>query len=159
MRRVTRSVLPVVTQKALARRQEKVNQARADGTLNVERHWKGARKTKPLQTVLKTLKQMAGMRERCMYCGDSHVDLLQLDRREALEAGYRKTHRRILALFERALKQSDVDAQVLCHDLNEADDHGLLGWHLTGTGQLLSPFREFRAKHPKAWDACAAALT
>ncbi len=246
MRRVTRSALPVATQNALHRRQEKVNQARADGTLNVERHWKGARKTKALQTVLKTLKQMAGMRERCMYCGDSHgtdiehfwpkapypermfrwpnlllcctecgrfkgnvfpldadaqpllvdpsevnpwdfidfnpdtctfvarydlateapsargaktVDLLQLDRREALEAGYRKTHRRILALFERALQQSDVDPDALCHELSEADDHGLLGWYLTGTGQHLSPFRETRAKHPKAWDACAAALT
>jgi hypothetical protein len=87
------------------------------------------------------------------------VDLLQLDRREALVAGYRKTHGRILAIFERALQQSDVDAQVLCHDLNEADDHGRLGWYLTGTGQLLSPFRAFRAKHPKARDACAAALT
>jgi hypothetical protein len=90
MRRVTRCALSVATQKALDRHQETINQARADGTLNVERQWKGARKTKPLQTVLKTLKQMAGMRERCMYCGDSHVDLLQLDRREALEAGYRK---------------------------------------------------------------------
>lgn len=246
MRRVTRSVLPVATQKALARRQEKVDQARAVGTLNVEAQWKGARKTKPLQTVLKTLKQMAGLRERCMYCGDSHgtdiehfwpktpypermfrwpnlllcctecgrfkgnvfpldagaqpllvdpsevnpwdfidfnpdtctfvarydlateapsargaktVDLLQLDRREALEAGYRKTHRRILALFERALQQSDVDPDALCQDLNEADDHGLLGWYLTGTGQHLSPFREIRAKHPKAWDVCVAALT
>jgi hypothetical protein len=159
MRRVTRSVLPVATQKALDRHQARVNQARADGTLNVERHWNGARKTKPLQTVLKILKQMAGLRERCMYCGDSHVALLQLDRREALEAGYRKTHRRILALFERALQHSDVDADALCHDLSEADDHGLLGWYLTGTGQHLSPFREIRAKHPNAWDVCVAALT
>ncbi|RKT46378.1 hypothetical protein BDD21_3890 [Thiocapsa rosea] len=46
MRRVTRSALPVATQKALDRHQEMVNQARADGTLNVERQWKGARKTK-----------------------------------------------------------------------------------------------------------------
>lgn len=246
MRRVTRSVLPVATQKALDRHQERVNQRRAYGTLNVEKQWKGARKTKPLQTVLKTLKQMAGLRERCMYCGDSHgtdiehfwpktpypermfrwpnlllcctecgrfkgnvfpldadeqpllvdpsevnpwdfidfnpdtctfvarydlateapsargaktVALLQLDRREALEAGYRKTHRCILALFERALQHSDVDADALCRDLSEADDHGLLGWYLTGTGQHLSPFREIRAKHPKAWDVCVAALT
>jgi hypothetical protein len=90
---------------------------------------------------------------------ERHVDLLQLDRREALVAGYRKTHGRILAIFERALQHSDVDAHVLCHDLNEADDHGRLGWYLTGTGQLLSPLRAFRATHPKAWDACAAALT
>jgi len=184
MRRVTRSPLPAPTQAALNRRQQAADKKRASGTLKVQSTWDGARKTKPLVTVLKALKEMAGERERCMYCGDSHgtdiehfwpktpyperlfrwanmllcctecgrfkgerfpldltglpllvdpssvnpwdyldfnpdtynfvarfdlatnapslrgaktVELLQLDRREALEAGYRKTHRRILA--------------------------------------------------------------
>jgi hypothetical protein len=72
MRRVTRRSLPAPTQLALDKRQQTANQDRANGTLNVERQWKSARKTKPLLTVLKTLKEMAGERERCMYCGDSH---------------------------------------------------------------------------------------
>jgi uncharacterized protein (TIGR02646 family) len=246
MRRVTRRSLPPPTQVALDRRQQRADQKRASGTLNVEGEWKGARKTKPLMTVLKTLKNMAGERERCMYCGDSHgtdiehlwpkspypermfrwpnmllcctecgrfkgnvfpvdtnglpllvdpsevnpwdfldfnpdtctfvarfdlaanapslrgaktVELLQLDRREALEAGYRRTHKRILALAERALQQAIVDADALALDLSEADDHGLLGWYLSGTGQRLSPFRDLRARHPEAWAACVEALT
>jgi len=246
MRRVARRALPAPTQLALDRRQQTADQKRASGTLTVQSEWDGARKTKALKTVLKTLKEMAGERERCMYCGDSHgtdiehfwpktpypermfgwpnmllcctecgrfkgnlfpldagglpllvdpsahspwdfldfnpdtctfvarfdlatgapslrgaktVELLQLDRREALEAGYRKTHRRVLALVERTLGQSTVDADGLCQELCEADDHGLLGWYLSGTGQHLSPFRELRAKHPQAWAACVAALT
>jgi uncharacterized protein (TIGR02646 family) len=246
MRCVTRRVLPAPTQLALDRRQQTANQKRASGTLTVQSEWDGARKTKVLKTVLRALKDMAGERERCMYCGDSHgtdiehfwpktpypermfrwpnlllcctecgrfkgnlfpldtgglpllvdpsadnpwdfldfnpdtctfvarfdlaagapssrgaktVDLLQLDRREALEAGYRKTHRRILALVERTLGQSTVDPDGLCQELSEADDHGLLGWYLSGTGQHLSPFRELRAKHPQAWAACVATLS
>jgi uncharacterized protein (TIGR02646 family) len=246
MRRVTRRALPAPTQLALDRRQQTADQKRASGTLTVQSAWDGARKTKALKTVLKTLKEMAGERERCMYCGDSHgtdiehfwpktpypermfqwpnmllcctecgrfkgdsfpldpggtpllvdpsavnpwefldfnpdtctfvarfdrianapsiegvktVELLQLDRREALEAGYRKTHKRILAVAERAMQQVAVDAETLRVELSEADDHGLVGWYLSGTGQQLSPFRELRALHPQAWAACVAALT
>jgi uncharacterized protein (TIGR02646 family) len=72
MRRITRIALPAPTQKALDRRQDKADGKRAAGTLNVEAEWKSARKTKPLKSALCTLKIMAGHRERCMYCGDSH---------------------------------------------------------------------------------------
>jgi len=41
--------------------------------------------------------------------GAKTVELLQLDRREALEAGYRKTHNRILTAVERALQQDTID--------------------------------------------------
>lgn len=246
MRRVTRSRLPASTQLALDRRQQRADQKWVSGTLKIEREWKGARKTKPLMTVLKTLKAMAGERERCMYCGDSHgtdiehfwpktpypgrmfgwpnmllcctecgrfkgnlfpldanglpllvdptavnpwdfldfnpdtynfvarfdlatnapslhgvktVELLQLDRREALEAGYRKTHKRILIVVELALQEDTIDADALCEQLDEVDDHGLLGWYRYGTGQNLSPFCELRAKHPEVWAACVAVLT
>jgi hypothetical protein len=87
------------------------------------------------------------------------VDLLQLDRREALEAGYRKTHKRILDLAERAAHQDTVDIDGLLTQLSEADDHGLLGWYFSGTGQNLKPFPELRAKHPAAWASCVAAFT
>lgn len=247
MRRVTRSALPAPTQAALDGRHQTVIQKRASGaTLDVQGIWNAARKTKPLATALKTLKAMAGERERCMYCGDSHgtdiehfwpktphpermfrwpnmllcctecgrfkgnafpldtqgaallidptadnpwdfldfnpdthnfvarfdlatsapslrgaktVELLQLDRREALEAGYRKTHRRIRAEVEAVLQQDAVDADALCERLRDADDHGLLGWYLIGTGQQTSPFRDLRTKHPHVWVACVDALT
>ena len=81
---------------------------------------------------------------------------LQLDRREALEAGYRKTHKRILIVVELALQEDTIDADALCEQLDEVDDHGLLGWYLSGTGQNLNPFCELRAKHPAAWAACVA---
>lgn len=247
MRRFTRCALPAPTQAALDRRQQMADQQLAKGvTLDVQSTWNGARKTKPLTTALRTLKEMAGERERCMYCGDSHgtdiehfwpktpypermfrwpnmllcctecgrfkgnlfpldtnglpllvdpsaddpwqyldfnpdtcnfvarfdlaanapslrgaktVELLQLDRREALEAGYRKTHRRILAAVETAVQQDKVDPEALCEGLREADDHGLLGWYLTGTGQNTTPFAELRDKHPQAWAACVDVLT
>jgi uncharacterized protein (TIGR02646 family) len=197
VRRLIRTALPAQTEQALARRQQTADGKRVAGTLTVTQEWKQARKTKPLKTVLGVLKQMAGERERCMYCGDSHgtdiehfwpkarypdrmfrwlnmllccaecgrfkgdqlpldanglpmmldpssenpwdfidfnpdtctfvarfdltsnapfargaktIEVLQLDRREALEAGYRKTHRRILALAEQAIDQANLSA-------------------------------------------------
>ena len=38
----------------------------------MDRTWKTARQTKPLKTALGVLQKMAGPRQRCMYCGDSH---------------------------------------------------------------------------------------
>lgn len=72
MRRVTRPVLPGKVQAYLNKRQSAANQRRALGTLDIERDWKSARQTKTIGTVLKTLQQMTGVRERCMYCVDSH---------------------------------------------------------------------------------------
>ena len=57
------------------------------------------------------------------------------------------------------MQQDTVDADALCEGLREADDHGLLGWYITGTGQNTSPFLELRVKHPQVWAACADALT
>jgi uncharacterized protein (TIGR02646 family) len=72
MRRIARVALPTSTQKALDRKQNDADQLRAAGTLDVERVWKSSRQTKPLKTALGILKTMAGPRERCMYCSDSH---------------------------------------------------------------------------------------
>lgn len=245
MRRVRRSALPPPTQAALDGKQTAANLAQAAGTLDLDKTWNSARKSKPLKTALAALRTMAGERQRCMYCGDSHgtdiehfwpkkphpdrmfrwlnlllccaecgrftgdrfaldtvgapllidptadnpwdyldfnpdtntfvarfdpdgnaqfpkgletVAALQLDRREALEAGYRKTHRRIVAAVDSAVQQALPDAPSLCEALREADDHGLLGWYLGGTGQSLPPFSELRARHPDVWDACVLAL-
>lgn len=245
MRRITRSFLPAPTEKALNKNQAASDSKRIAGTLNVQKEWNGARKTKSLTIVLQALRVMAGKRERCMYCGDSHgtdidhfwpktpypekmfiwtnlvlsctecgrfkgerfplqsaapqlidptaedpwefldfdpgtgnivsrydpavgdwkskgsatVELLQLDRREALAAVYQKTHLRIKAVVQKNLQQSPPDAITVIEALREADDHGLLGWYFTVSGANESPFREFREHHPTVWQSCEAALT
>ena len=244
MRRITRTPLPPATRAALERRQTNTDTKRAAGSLDIEREWKSARQTKPLKTVHGTLKAMAGQRERCMYCCDSHgtdiehfwpktdypdkafqwpnlllcctecgrfkgnrfpienampklvdptvedpwlfldfdaatgvivarfdlatgaenpkgaetVNGLQLDRREALNDGYLKTWRRLATSLEAVLNQGQPDANALIASLAELDDHGLLGWCFTGTGQNVAPFETLRVDHPIVWAACAQAL-
>jgi uncharacterized protein (TIGR02646 family) len=72
MRKVTRPALPKAAQTYLNKRQTKVNADLAAGTLNIEQAWKAARQTLAMGTVLSSLRQMMGPRERCMYCVDSH---------------------------------------------------------------------------------------
>lgn len=68
MRRVFRRALPAGAAAYLLRKQQKLdNSNRA-----VEPFWNGARKTKTMGSVVQVLKEMAGPRERCMYCADSH---------------------------------------------------------------------------------------
>ena len=244
MRHIVRIDLPRATQKALDDRQERANEKRAAGTLNIEKEWKGARQTRPLKTALSALKTMAGERERCMYCGDSHgtdiehfwpktpypermfrwpnlllcctecgrfkgecfpvdndtpvlvdptaddpwwhldfdpdtgniaarfdtqandwsprgmktVEVLQLDRREALNASYQKTWRRLRIHLEAAIQDAPPDPDILADALREVDDHGLLGWCFIGTGRNVAPFSTFRQQHPDVWNACEQAL-
>ena len=245
MRRIIRNDLPQGTKKALDDRQENANEKRAAGTLDIEKEWKSARQTRPLKTALSALKTMAGERQRCMYCGDSHgtdidhfwpktpypermfrwlnlllsctecgrfkgdrfpvdngtavlldptaddpwrhldfdpdtgniaarfdtdandwsqrgmktVEILQLDRREALNASYQKTWRRLRIRLEAAIHEAAPDSGVLANALREADDHGLLGWCITGTGRNVAPLSKFRQEHPDVWNACEQALT
>ncbi len=72
MRRISRKPLPAATSAALGRRQQDADAKRAAGNLDVEREWKSGRQTKPLKTAIGMLRTMAGRRERCMYCCDSH---------------------------------------------------------------------------------------
>jgi len=78
------------------------------------------------------------------------VEILQLDRREALSAGYTRTFNRLSSLIARALIEGVPRVSELIPSLQEADDHGLLGWCLLGTGQNISPFSDFRKEHPEA---------
>lgn len=244
MRRVTRAQLEADVLRKLEKRQAKANRKYAEGSLDVEREWKGARKTRPLQTVFAILKGMMGARERCMYCLDSHgtdiehfwpktpypekmfvwlnlllcctecgrlkgsrfplaedrpllidptaenpwlhldfdpitgnvvarfdvqandwspkglktVEVLQLDRREALAAGYRKTFLRLSALVEQSLATVAPTAADLMTALREVDDHGLLDWCFLGSGQTVNPFSSLRKNHPQTWAECVAAL-
>ncbi len=76
MRRVERLPLPVPAQSYLDGRQARLDADLAQGAVNVDRAWAAARKTKSVggdgRSVLSTLRQMSGARQRCMYCLDSH---------------------------------------------------------------------------------------
>jgi uncharacterized protein (TIGR02646 family) len=87
------------------------------------------------------------------------VDLLQLDKREALSEGYKRTLRRLSKIVERALARvGPPDTAALCHELQEADDHGLIEWCFFGSGRDDSPFRELRTNHARVWGDCSARL-
>ena len=86
------------------------------------------------------------------------VEVLQLDRREALAAGYRRTLRRLAAVVERHLSESAPAAGELVAGLQDADDHGLLGWCFIGAGQTMSPFSDLRQQQPDVWARCVAVL-
>ena len=244
MRRITRSALTGPTQAALARRQAVVDAKRVRGDIDVEREWRAARQIKAVKTAHNSLREMSDLRERCMYCCDSHgtdldhfwpkanypeklfewlnfllscteggrfkgnrfpvengipnlvdptaedpwqfldfdvatgvivarfdlaagaesqkgvetVRLLQLDRREVHNEGYRKTWRRLAATIAASLDQEGLDAKILITTLKDADDHGLLGWCFTGTGRGVARFATLHARHPDVWTACAQSL-
>ncbi len=86
------------------------------------------------------------------------VEVLQLDRREALAAGYAKTFRRLSALVERFLQEGLNNAAVFVASLRNSDDHGLLGWCILGTGENLPPFSDLRVRHPDVWATCVQAV-
>ena len=75
MRRMQRPPLPLAAQNYLDQRQQAADQQQADGTLDIERRWADARQTQAIagtaDSVLATLRQMAGQGARCMYCSDS----------------------------------------------------------------------------------------
>lgn len=81
------------------------------------------------------------------------VEVLNLDKREALEAGHRITLARLSAVVTRYLDQT-INEQDLLAELRREDDYGLLGWCFGVTGQTFSPFSELKKLHPAVWDYC-----
>lgn len=86
------------------------------------------------------------------------VEVLQLDKREALEAGYKKSYRRIKRTFEAAIAAPAPVAATLIEDLRDDDDHGLLGWIFRGTGSEEPFVLQMQSTHPTVWQACKQAL-
>jgi uncharacterized protein (TIGR02646 family) len=86
--------------------------------------------------------------------GESSVAILQLDRREAMSTGYRQTFRRLTRLVESFLAEGGGDVERLARSLREADDHGLLGWCVTGNGRNVPPFRDLHERHPEMAPLC-----
>lgn len=84
MKRVKREALPADAVRFLAKRQKSATQKYVKGTLDITADWKGARQTKSMGKVLSTLQAMAGERQRCMYCLDSHGSDVEHFRPKAL---------------------------------------------------------------------------
>lgn len=94
--------------------------------------------------------------------GKATVDVLQLDRREALAAVYRRSYRRLEMTVQTALAEMELrllPTAELCRRLIDIDDHGLLRWCLLGSGQTIAPFATLRTCHPAAWRFCVRACT
>lgn len=71
MRQIRRKPLPQAEAGKLQTEQTNANAKLASNSLDVQKEWKRARQNKPLKAAFDTLLEMAGNRERCMYCGDS----------------------------------------------------------------------------------------
>jgi uncharacterized protein (TIGR02646 family) len=71
MRRIGRTKLHAETTEALRRLQAEADRLQAAGRLQSTEHWKRHRSTKSIRALFTTLQQMAGKRQRCMYCVDS----------------------------------------------------------------------------------------
>ena len=89
--------------------------------------------------------------------GTKTVEVLRLDRREALSSGYQRTYRRLSELVCGALNGT-VDSEALPAALQGADDHGLLGWCFMGSGRNIEPFRTLREQHLPIWNRCLDAI-
>lgn len=90
--------------------------------------------------------------------GEVTVSVLQLNQREALNEGYRKTYRRLCATVERALSSGASDAAGLLAELREQDDHGLLGWCFSERGRTEEPFHRLFDQHRLTWEHCWAGV-
>jgi uncharacterized protein (TIGR02646 family) len=84
--------------------------------------------------------------------GSKTVKVLQLNRREALADGYKKTFRKIKAEVERKLSETSPDAAEFKKFIGDIDEHGLIGWGFIGVGREQSPFSDLRKRHPKFWE-------
>ena len=94
--------------------------------------------------------------------GAKTVEVLRLDRREGMAAGYLKSFRRLTSVLQTsfaALGAGGKSAEELLASLEKADDHGLLPWCFLGAGRDLAPFRELRQEYPQAWAHCVSVLT
>ncbi|WP_157571979.1 HNH endonuclease family protein [Hydrogenophaga taeniospiralis] len=90
--------------------------------------------------------------------GEKTVEVLHLDKREALSKGYLQTLRRLSETIRSALAAGAIDSTNLAEKLKSEDDHGLLGWCFSDRGKTLEPFSELQAQHPGVWTLCARAL-
>ena len=90
--------------------------------------------------------------------GQRTVATLQLDRREALAAGYVTTYKRLCTVINSFLRAQNQVIDDLITELIQEDERGLLGWCFKGAGQNEAPFCQLRDQHPVAWKTCCTAF-
>jgi len=90
--------------------------------------------------------------------GEKTVELLKLDRRDAVNIGYKRSFRRIKRAIDFSLNEGAPDSAMLIETLMDADEHGLLGWFFRGNGVNETPLADLRRKHPELWEACQQAF-
>ena len=89
--------------------------------------------------------------------GIETVAALHFDFREELHSQYRKSWKRLTKVAMEFLKSNSLDAKSLVRELNEADDHGLLGWCVHGAGLNEAPFDSLWKAAPDAFEKLSAA--
>ncbi|HNY38970.1 MAG TPA: hypothetical protein PKJ41_01185 [Bryobacteraceae bacterium] len=90
--------------------------------------------------------------------GVQTIRVLRLDR-EHLEGQHRKTYRRLCRVLEDFGQNAGGGARGLAKALQGADDHGLLGWWIGGSGAEDDPLAEFKNRAPEIWRECADILS
>ncbi len=90
--------------------------------------------------------------------GEKTVEVLHLDKREALSAGYLQTLRRLSDAVNKAISDGAVDAAKLTTALQSEDDHGLLGWCFSDRASALKPFSDLQQQLPRVWAQCVKAF-
>jgi uncharacterized protein (TIGR02646 family) len=76
----------------------------------------------------------------------------ELNSRQAVSNGYKRTFRRLKTKVEELLQREFVDDDV--ERLRQEDDHGLLGWCFGKIGQKVQPFRRLYENKPQVWAIC-----
>jgi len=78
--------------------------------------------------------------------GERTVEVLELDRREALSKAYQMAYQRITYAIHSYLASSrdSTALESFRESLQTVSAHGLVGWMLTTSTRSLSPFRELR---------------
>jgi uncharacterized protein (TIGR02646 family) len=86
--------------------------------------------------------------------GTQTVEILRLDRREALSAVYKRVLRRLETEVNNAISEQNPDINSILERLQLADDCGLLGWCFSDFGSSWSIFAELRGRFPELWQVC-----
>ncbi|QJD17980.1 hypothetical protein [Paracoccus sanguinis] len=85
--------------------------------------------------------------------GTATVELLNLDRREALQHIYRRAYRRLTHCITQIIDAPPAPDEAV-DILIEEDVCGLLGWMFGLEGERISPMLELKEHYVGIWDAC-----
>lgn len=85
--------------------------------------------------------------------GSETVKTLGLDRREALQAVYKRAYRRLSKVIS-DLVDIEIDAEDAVTRLEMEDDCGLAGWCFSNAARDISPMANLRASRQDIWELC-----